>query len=125
VRYFADLSYTEVADVCAISEATVAATLAHAHADLLRALAQATVRLLSRHHSSVVVSVGKSGTFSTRLPPGRYGLEAGTRGSTDWPMGSCQALFTADQPREPPPLRRSLLIRPSRTTHVGVGCLAG
>lgn len=38
LRYFADLSYTEVADVCGISEGTVAATLAHAHADLLRAL---------------------------------------------------------------------------------------
>jgi RNA polymerase sigma-70 factor (ECF subfamily) len=38
LRYFADLSYSEVADVCGISEGTVAATLAHAHADLQRAL---------------------------------------------------------------------------------------
>jgi RNA polymerase sigma-70 factor (ECF subfamily) len=38
LRYFADLSYAEIAGVCGISEGTVAATLAHARADLLRAL---------------------------------------------------------------------------------------
>jgi RNA polymerase sigma factor (sigma-70 family) len=38
LRYFADLSYAEVASLCGISEGTVAATLAHAHADLLRDL---------------------------------------------------------------------------------------
>lgn len=38
LRYFADLSYAEIAEVCEISEGTVAATLAHAHADLSRAL---------------------------------------------------------------------------------------
>lgn len=38
LRYFADLSYTEIAALCAISEGTVAATLAHARADLLRHL---------------------------------------------------------------------------------------
>ena len=38
LRYFADLSYAEIAEVCGISEGTVAATLAHARADLLRAL---------------------------------------------------------------------------------------
>jgi RNA polymerase sigma-70 factor (ECF subfamily) len=38
LRYFADLSYAEIADVCGISEGTVAATLAHAHADLSAAL---------------------------------------------------------------------------------------
>jgi len=38
LRYFADLPYTEIASVCEISEGTVAATLAHAHADLLRHL---------------------------------------------------------------------------------------
>jgi RNA polymerase sigma factor (sigma-70 family) len=37
LRYFADFSYAEIAEVCEISEGTVAATLAHAHADLLRA----------------------------------------------------------------------------------------
>jgi len=36
LRYFADLSYTEIASLCEISEGTVAATLAHAHADLLK-----------------------------------------------------------------------------------------
>jgi DNA-directed RNA polymerase specialized sigma24 family protein len=35
LRYFADLSYAEIASLCQISEGTVAATLAHAHADLL------------------------------------------------------------------------------------------
>ena len=38
LRYFADLSYAEVASLCGINEGTVAATLAHAHADLLRDL---------------------------------------------------------------------------------------
>jgi RNA polymerase sigma factor (sigma-70 family) len=35
LRYFADLPYVEIASLCEISEGTVAATLAHAHADLL------------------------------------------------------------------------------------------
>jgi RNA polymerase sigma-70 factor (ECF subfamily) len=38
LRYFADLSYAEIAAVCGISEGTVAATLAHARSDLLSAL---------------------------------------------------------------------------------------
>jgi RNA polymerase sigma-70 factor (ECF subfamily) len=38
LRYFADLSYGQIADLCAISEGTVAATLAQAHADLAHAL---------------------------------------------------------------------------------------
>ena len=38
LRYFADLSYSEIATVCEISEGTVAATLAHAHSDLSKAL---------------------------------------------------------------------------------------
>jgi RNA polymerase sigma factor (sigma-70 family) len=38
LRYFADLSYAEIASLCGISEGTVAATLAHAHADLLKDL---------------------------------------------------------------------------------------
>jgi RNA polymerase sigma factor (sigma-70 family) len=35
LRYFADLSYAEIASLCEISGGTVAATLAHAHAALL------------------------------------------------------------------------------------------
>jgi RNA polymerase sigma-70 factor (ECF subfamily) len=38
LRYFADLSYGEIASLCEISEGTVAATLAHARADLLNDL---------------------------------------------------------------------------------------
>jgi RNA polymerase sigma-70 factor (ECF subfamily) len=38
LRYFADLSYAEIASLCEISEGTVAATLSHAHADLLKHL---------------------------------------------------------------------------------------
>jgi RNA polymerase sigma-70 factor, ECF subfamily len=38
LRHFADLSYAEIASLCEISEGTVAATLAHAHADLLKDL---------------------------------------------------------------------------------------
>jgi RNA polymerase sigma factor (sigma-70 family) len=34
LRYFADLSYAEIARVCGIAEGTVAATLAHAHDEL-------------------------------------------------------------------------------------------
>ena len=36
LRYFADLSYAEIASLCEISEGTVAATLAHARSDLLK-----------------------------------------------------------------------------------------
>lgn len=38
LRYFADLSYPEIAAVCAISEGTVAAALARAHSDLSASL---------------------------------------------------------------------------------------
>jgi RNA polymerase sigma-70 factor (ECF subfamily) len=38
LRYFADLSYSEIASLCALKEGTVAATLAHAHSDLQRDL---------------------------------------------------------------------------------------
>ncbi len=38
LRYFADLSYAEIAALCEISEGTVAATLAHVHSDLSKAL---------------------------------------------------------------------------------------
>src|ERR1041385_19268 len=38
LRYFADLSYAEIARVCRMSEGTVAATLAQAHAELQRHL---------------------------------------------------------------------------------------
>jgi RNA polymerase sigma-70 factor (ECF subfamily) len=40
LRYFADLSYAEIASLCEISEGTVAATLSHARADLLKELEQ-------------------------------------------------------------------------------------
>jgi RNA polymerase sigma-70 factor (ECF subfamily) len=40
LRYFADLSYAEIAELCAISEGTVAATLSRAHEELARALAR-------------------------------------------------------------------------------------
>lgn len=39
LRYFADLSYTEIAAICEISEGTVAATLSQAHSELLTILA--------------------------------------------------------------------------------------
>lgn len=38
LRYFADLSYSEIASVCGISTGTVAAALAQAHSDLNRRL---------------------------------------------------------------------------------------
>ncbi|MBA3366693.1 MAG: sigma-70 family RNA polymerase sigma factor [Actinobacteria bacterium] len=38
LRYFADLRYGDIAQVCGLSEGTVAATLAQAHAELRRAL---------------------------------------------------------------------------------------
>jgi DNA-directed RNA polymerase specialized sigma24 family protein len=40
LRYFADLSYAEIADVCEISEGTVAATLSQAQAALRDALVE-------------------------------------------------------------------------------------
>jgi RNA polymerase sigma-70 factor (ECF subfamily) len=38
LRYFGDFSYAEIAAACEVSEGTVAATLAQAHAELRRAL---------------------------------------------------------------------------------------
>ena len=43
LRYFADLSYAEIADACGVTEGTVAATLARAHADLKDALTASEV----------------------------------------------------------------------------------
>ena len=39
LRYFGDLSYAQIAEICGISEGTVAATLAQAHNELNAALA--------------------------------------------------------------------------------------
>ncbi|MFL5953909.1 MAG: RNA polymerase sigma factor [Gaiellaceae bacterium] len=39
LRYFADLSYAEIAGICDVSEGTVAATLSQSHAELSRHLA--------------------------------------------------------------------------------------
>lgn len=39
LRYFADLSYDEIAEACGVSRGTVAATLAHAHGELATRLA--------------------------------------------------------------------------------------
>ena len=44
LRYFADLSYAEIASLCEISKGTVAATLAHARADLVKHLERQEVR---------------------------------------------------------------------------------
>ena len=44
LRHFADLSYAEIAELCEISEGTVAATLARAHADLAKALTREGAR---------------------------------------------------------------------------------
>jgi RNA polymerase sigma factor (sigma-70 family) len=38
LRYFADLSYAEIAEACGMSEGTVAATLAQARAELHEAM---------------------------------------------------------------------------------------
>jgi RNA polymerase sigma-70 factor (ECF subfamily) len=40
LRHFADLSYAEIAELCEISEGTVAATLARAHEELAKALSR-------------------------------------------------------------------------------------
>jgi RNA polymerase sigma-70 factor, ECF subfamily len=44
LRYFADLSYAGIASLCEVSEGTVAATLAHARADLLEHLEREEAR---------------------------------------------------------------------------------
>jgi DNA-directed RNA polymerase specialized sigma24 family protein len=41
LRYYADLSYAQIAEACGVSEGTVAATLAHARDDLLEAAEEA------------------------------------------------------------------------------------
>jgi RNA polymerase sigma-70 factor (ECF subfamily) len=40
LRYYADLSYAQIADLCEVSEGTVAASIAQARADLLRTIAR-------------------------------------------------------------------------------------
>ena len=44
LRYFADLSYREIAEVVGVSEGTVAATLSQAHRDLAKRLERERVR---------------------------------------------------------------------------------
>lgn len=44
LRYFADMSYTQIAETCGVSEGTVAATLAQAHDQLAEALSLEGVR---------------------------------------------------------------------------------
>jgi RNA polymerase sigma-70 factor, ECF subfamily len=44
LRYFADLSYQEIADVCGVSEGTVAASLAQARAAVAEALGEEVTR---------------------------------------------------------------------------------
>jgi RNA polymerase sigma factor (sigma-70 family) len=44
LRYFADLSYAQIAEACEVSEGTVAAALARAHSDLSVALDPQDVR---------------------------------------------------------------------------------
>jgi RNA polymerase sigma-70 factor (ECF subfamily) len=44
LRYFAELPYADIASLCGISEGTVAATLAHARADLQRDLEREEAR---------------------------------------------------------------------------------
>ena len=44
LRYFADLSYREIAQIVGVSEGTVAATLAQAHRELARRLEREEVR---------------------------------------------------------------------------------
>ncbi len=43
LRYFADLSYQEIADLCGISEGTVAASISQARADLVEVLREGVV----------------------------------------------------------------------------------
>jgi RNA polymerase sigma factor (sigma-70 family) len=44
LRYFADLSYREVAEIVGVSEGTVAATLSQAHRELAMRLEREEVR---------------------------------------------------------------------------------
>lgn len=44
LRYFADMSYRQIAETCGVSEGTVAATLAQAHDQLAEALSSEGVR---------------------------------------------------------------------------------
>ena len=44
LRYFGDFSYAEIAAACDVTEGTVAATLAQAHAELRAVLAEGAVR---------------------------------------------------------------------------------
>jgi hypothetical protein len=83
---------------------------------------EGTVRLSQAHGAPIVVNVAKSGKFSVRVPVGRYTVQAGTHGATNWPMGSCRMLLVADKPGGTPTTQKYLTVLQSETTHVVVGC---
>jgi hypothetical protein len=87
---------------------------------------EGSVRLRDARGASLVLTVPKSGKFSAQVPAGRYTVEAGTRGGTDWPMGSCRMLLVADKFGGTPTSQKSqkyLTVRQSQTTRVVVGCV--
>jgi hypothetical protein len=75
-----------------------------------------------REGEPIAFTVGKSGRFSTRLPAGRYSVEAGTVASLGWPVGSCRLLLIADSPGAAPTEHRFLTVRQGYATHVAIGC---
>jgi hypothetical protein len=55
--------------------------------------AAGTVRLTDAYGHRIYVKTAKSGTFSVRVPAGRYRVVAGLNPPYHWPMGSCTGLL--------------------------------
>jgi len=87
-----------------------------------------TVRFISAHGKRIDVRVGKSGTFSLRLPVGRYRAVAGLSPPMHWPMGSC-GLF-GGRPRFDSYFDRRkhayyVVVHTGERSKVSVACVAG
>lgn len=82
-----------------------------------------TVRLTDVLGQRTDVHVGATGTFSARVPAGRYTVVAGVRPPPDWPMGSCNALWHSGH------YDRSnhsyyIVVREGHRLHIHVACIA-
>jgi hypothetical protein len=87
-----------------------------------------TVRFISAHGKRIDTHVGRRGTFSVRLPGGRYTAIAGLSPPMQWPMGSCR-LF-GGKPRFDSYFDRRrhtyyVSVHAGRRSEVSIACIAG
>jgi hypothetical protein len=82
-----------------------------------------TVRLIGAH-GHIDVSVGKSGQFAVRVPPGRYHVTAGLRHPLDWPIGTCVGLFGPDAHSDRHSRLSYIVVKRNEHVRIRVGCMA-